>query len=89
MAAGRPVVLAIDGVIRQVVEAARGGIYAAPGQPAEVERAIRTLAANPAAARQMGLQGRRYLEENFSRQKMAEKLLKMVEEMKAITPSDR
>lgn len=89
MAAGRPVVLAIDGVIRQVVETAGGGIYAAPGQPAEVERAIRTLAANPAAARQMGLQGRRYLEENFSRQKMAEKLLKMVEEMKAITPSDR
>ncbi|MGC8856582.1 MAG: glycosyltransferase family 4 protein, partial [Anaerolineae bacterium] len=89
MAAGRPVVLAIDGVIRQVVEAAGCGIYAAPGQPAEVERAIRTLAANPAAAHQMGRQGRRYLEENFSRQKMAEKLLEMLEGMKPITPCDR
>ena len=31
MAAGRPTVLAIDGVIRQVVEAAEGGIFVPPG----------------------------------------------------------
>lgn len=89
MAAGRPVVLAIDGVIRQVVEAAACGLYAAPGQPAEIERAIRTLVANPQAARQMGLQGRRYLEEHFSRQKMAEKLVEMLEALTSLTPSDR
>ena len=33
MAAGRPVVLAIDGVIREVVEAAGCGLFAEPGNP--------------------------------------------------------
>ncbi len=31
MAAGRPTILAIDGVIRQVVDAAGGGIFVEPG----------------------------------------------------------
>lgn len=89
MAAGRPVVLAIDGVIRQVVEEAGCGIFAEPGKPAELARAIRALAADPVAARQMGMQGRRYLEEHFSREKMAEKLLALLEEMQPVTPSAR
>ncbi len=38
MAAGRPVVLAIDGVIRQVVEAAGCGIFAQPGDPPALAR---------------------------------------------------
>ena len=33
MAAGRPVALAIDGVIREVVEAAGCGHFATPGDP--------------------------------------------------------
>jgi glycosyltransferase involved in cell wall biosynthesis len=32
-------------------------------------------------ARQMGMRGRKYLEENFSREKMAEKLVGLLEEM--------
>ena len=31
MAAGRPVILAIDGVIRQVVEQAEAGVFVSPG----------------------------------------------------------
>ncbi len=34
MAAGRPVILAIDGVIRQVVEEAEAGVFVQPGDPA-------------------------------------------------------
>ena len=81
MAAGRPVVLAIDGVIREVVEAAGCGIFAEPGNPSALADAIRTLAANKDKARQMGLDGRKYLEENFSRAVIGEKLLGLLEEI--------
>ncbi len=81
MAAGRPVVLAIDGVIREVVEAAGGGIFAEPGNPAALAEAICRLAADPVTSRQMGLAGRHYLEEHFSRQASADKLARLLEEM--------
>ncbi len=81
MAAGRPVVLAIDGVIRQVVEAAGCGIFAQPGDPAALAEAIRSLAADKENSRRMGLAGRKYLEAHFSRDEMAAKLLGVLEEM--------
>ena len=76
MAAGRPVVLAIDGVIRAVVEAAGCGVFAQPGDPSALAEVVKSLAADPGRSRKMGLAGRKYLEEHFSRDKMAEKLLK-------------
>ena len=58
MAAGRPVVLAIDGVIREVVEAAGCGVFAQPGDPSALAEAIRSLAEDKEKARAMGLGGR-------------------------------
>jgi glycosyltransferase involved in cell wall biosynthesis len=81
MAAGRPVVLAIDGVIRQMVEAAHCGVFAQPGDPAALAQAIRQLAADKVASRQMGLTGRAYLEQHFSRSVVAEKLAGILENM--------
>lgn len=81
MAAGRPVVLAIDGVIREVVEAAGCGVFVPPGNAEALAEAIRELAANREKARQMGLAGRTYLEQHFSRAALAERLARMLEEM--------
>jgi glycosyltransferase involved in cell wall biosynthesis len=81
MAAGRPVVLAIDGVIREVVEAAGCGIFVEPGNPSALAEAICELAADKKKARGMGLEGRTYLEEHFSRAAIGEKLLSLLEEM--------
>jgi glycosyltransferase involved in cell wall biosynthesis len=81
MAAGRPVVLAIDGVIREVVEAAGCGIFAEPGNPSALAEAIRQLEADKDKARMMGLKGRAYLEENFSRAVIGEKLIELLESM--------
>ncbi|HNE69116.1 MAG TPA: glycosyltransferase family 4 protein [Anaerolineales bacterium] len=83
MAAGRPVVLAIDGVIREVVEAAGCGIFAAPGSADEVANAIRKLAADKKESRIMGLQGRDYLQKNFSRAAIGEKLLGLLEDLRS------
>jgi glycosyltransferase involved in cell wall biosynthesis len=81
MAAGRPVVLAIDGVIRQVVESAGAGIFVKPGDPQEMAQAIQSLALEPQKASQMGLAGRSYVEKHFSRAELAEKLALLLETM--------
>jgi glycosyltransferase involved in cell wall biosynthesis len=74
MAAGRPVLLAIDGVIREVVETARAGIFVQPGEPAGLAAAIKRLSADPGEAYKMGKNGRAYLEKHFDRADLAEKL---------------
>lgn len=81
MAAGRPVVLAIDGVIREVVEAAACGIFAEPGNSVELANAIRRLALDSAQSRALGLKGRKYLEENFSRAVIGGKLVALLEDL--------
>jgi glycosyltransferase involved in cell wall biosynthesis len=83
MAAGRPVALAIDGVIREVIEAADCGLFAAPGNPSALAEVIRQLASDRKKSRAMGLRGRAYLEEHFSRETMAGNLLKVLEALAA------
>jgi glycosyltransferase involved in cell wall biosynthesis len=82
MAAGRPVVLAIGGVIREVVETAQAGVPVTPGSSAELAEAVARLAADPAAARRMGQCGRAYVERHYNREELAEKLAFLIEEMR-------
>jgi glycosyltransferase involved in cell wall biosynthesis len=79
MAAGRPVILAIDGVIREVVEAAGCGVFCPPGDAQALADAVRKLERDRDTALRMGLAGRVYLEENFSREVIAEKLERLFE----------
>ncbi len=81
MAAGRPVLLAIDGVIRQVVEQAQAGIFVPPGEAEAMAQALRRLAADPQAGRAMGQRGRASVEAQFNRPQLAEKLARLVEDM--------
>ena len=78
MAAGRPVLLAIDGVIRELVEAAQGGIFVRPGDPADLAKAVRTLRADPGLCQQMGKAGRLYIENHYSRSQIAEQFNQMI-----------
>ncbi len=80
MASGKPVILAIDGVIREVIEAAGGGIPVPPGDPHALAQAILRLADNPELAHQMGCQGRQYVESHFERVILAEKMLQLMQE---------
>lgn len=79
MAAGRPVALAIDGVIRDVVEAAECGLFAEPGNAHALADAIGRLETNRNLAMRMGLNGRRHLKAHFSRAAIADKLLTVLE----------
>ncbi len=78
MAAGKPVVLAIDGVIREVVEAAGAGIHVPPGDPQALVEAIRTLEDNPQTGAEMGKRGREYVTAHFDRVVLAQKLEKLM-----------
>jgi glycosyltransferase involved in cell wall biosynthesis len=79
MAAGRPILLAIDGVIREVVEQADAGVFVPPGDPRALADGIQRLAADRAEGRRLGLNGRRYLEAHFNRTALAENLTDLIE----------
>lgn len=81
MAAGKPVVLAIDGVIRRVVEAAGGGIYVPPGDAEALKAAILELAGDPEKARRMGRHARTYVAAHFDRKIQAQRFIELVKDM--------
>lgn len=71
MAAGKPVLLAIDGVIRTLVEQAQAGIFITPGNPQALADGVRQLNNNTQLAQQMGAAGRAFIEQNYARSKIA------------------
>jgi glycosyltransferase involved in cell wall biosynthesis len=85
MAAGRPVVLAIDGVVRKVIEEANAGIPVEPGNPAALAQAIQILELDHKLGgdqcKRMGSAGRRYVEQHLSRAVSAQKLALLLKEM--------
>jgi glycosyltransferase involved in cell wall biosynthesis len=83
MAAGRPVVLAIDGVIRKVVEEARAGVSVPPGDPQALADAVRALADDPSGARKMGSRGRIAVERDFGREEQSRELERLIRDMTA------
>ncbi|HPO57408.1 MAG TPA: glycosyltransferase family 4 protein [Anaerolineaceae bacterium] len=83
MAAGRPVVLAIDGVIRQVIEQAGAGVAVPPGDAQALADAVAFLADNPQKAREMGAAGRLAVERSFNRWQQAAQMGAIMEEMVA------
>lgn len=82
MAAGRATLLAIDGVIREVIEQGQAGAFVPPGDPEAMARAIRQFADDRQMVRSMGLNGRRYLEAYFDRPKVAADLDKLLKSIK-------
>jgi glycosyltransferase involved in cell wall biosynthesis len=78
MAAGRPTVLAIDGVIRDVVESACGGVFVPPGNPRLLAAEIARMADDPKGARSMGLNARSYVVEHFNRDEHACELAALI-----------
>ncbi len=83
MAAGRPTILAIDGVIREVVESGRGGIFVPPGDSLSLAGAVRRLKEDPVLAKTMGASARAYVEENFNRRRQAEDFGELLQKLVA------
>jgi glycosyltransferase involved in cell wall biosynthesis len=67
MAAEKPTILGIDGVIREVVEAADGGMFVPPGNEDALARSVLHLFQNPSTAVEMGRNARSYVVKHFNR----------------------
>jgi glycosyltransferase involved in cell wall biosynthesis len=81
MAAGRPVVLAIDGVIREVVETAGAGIYTAPGDAKSLAEAVRFLACHKDQRDTMSRNGRSCVEREFNRARHTQQFVDLLQEV--------
>jgi glycosyltransferase involved in cell wall biosynthesis len=81
MAAGKPVVLAIDGVIRSVIEEAKAGVFVPPGDPIALADAIKELWQNPGVVEQMGRAAREFVSDKFDRSKQVEAFIALLQEM--------
>jgi glycosyltransferase involved in cell wall biosynthesis len=69
-----PVILSLNGEAQTVLENAQAGLHAEPEEAAAIAAAILKLKNEPAARRQMGENGRRFVAENYSRERAAQKL---------------
>jgi glycosyltransferase involved in cell wall biosynthesis len=81
MAAGRPTILGIDGVIREVLEKAEGGIFVHPGDDAALADAVQSLSADRDRAKRMGAAARAYVSEHFNRHRQAVGFVDLVEQL--------
>ncbi len=81
MACERPVIVAVDGQARQIVEEAGAGTFVEPENSEALVEAIVELAANPELRRKMGTSGRQYIVNNLSRDKTARDYIGVLEKM--------
>lgn len=81
MAAGKPTILAIDGLIREMMDRAGGGLSVPPGDPTRLAEAVSTLADVPDKAHGMGAAARRYVKEHFERTQQATQLGALVDQL--------
>jgi glycosyltransferase involved in cell wall biosynthesis len=76
MATERPIVLGVLGESAELLESAGAGVVIPPENADALARAVAGLAADPAAAREMGRKGRQLVEAEFDRDKLAAEMLR-------------
>jgi glycosyltransferase involved in cell wall biosynthesis len=79
MACGKPTVIGIDGVIREVIDQSKGGIFTKPQDAGAIADAVRYLRAHPAEARAMGERARAYVIKHFDRRQAEILMAELVE----------
>jgi glycosyltransferase involved in cell wall biosynthesis len=75
MSCKKPILMAIDGVSRELVEKAGAGIFVEPENPDDFAQKIRFYISHPELIKTQGENGYRYAKENFDREVLAKKYL--------------
>lgn len=78
----KPVIMAIDGVSRELVETAQAGSYVEPENTSAYSRVIRRYLSDPEKLETEGENGYRYARENFDRIKLAETYMEKIKSIK-------
>lgn len=80
MACKKPILMAIDGVSRELVETAAAGCYVEPENAAEYNRVIRQYLQDPVRLEQEGENGFQYAKTHFDRQVLARRFLQHIQQ---------
>ena len=78
MSCKTPILMAIDGVSRELVENASAGRYVEPENPKEYSRIIREYMENPKLLKKHGENGYFYAKKNFDRKLLADQYIKRI-----------
>ncbi len=81
MAAKKPIVLGIDGVIRKVVEDGEGGIFVQPGDEQQLADAVVWMFENQTKANEMGVSGSAYVAQHYNREHHAAEFCNLIEKV--------
>lgn len=76
----KPVLMAIDGVSRTLVEEAQAGLYIEPENAPDFAQKIRYYLSQPELLTQQGQNGYAYARTHFDREKLAHKYLRLLQE---------
>jgi glycosyltransferase involved in cell wall biosynthesis len=77
----KPILMAIDGVSRALVEDAKAGSFVIPEDPDSFNQIIREYLKNPSRLKEEGENGYNFAKNNFDRAILAEKYIKHIERM--------
>jgi glycosyltransferase involved in cell wall biosynthesis len=86
-ACGCPVLLSIEGEAHRVLEQAGAGVFVPPEDASQMAAAILELKGAPERLRCQGERGRRFVEEHYSRRRLAARLERLLQE--SIEDADR
>jgi len=78
MSAARPIIIGIDGVVRELVEDARAGIYVEPENAKEFANAVLKLKEKPQLCNECGRNGLDFVKQNFARDVLADKYISII-----------
>ena len=79
MACAKPIILPIDGAVKEIViDQAMAGVFIHPNNIEEFENAIIKLKNNTKECRKLGQNGYKFVIKNFDRKKLAEKYLEII-----------
>jgi len=80
MSCRKPILMAIDGVSRQLIEESEAGSYVEPENPKAYNEVIRDYINNPERLKREGMNGYTYAKSNFDRNKLALDYLNHIKE---------
>lgn len=78
MSCAKPIILAIDGVAKELIEEAKAGIYVEPENIQMFKEAVLKLHKNPLLCQAFGQNGYEYVTQNFSREQLADQYEKIL-----------
>ncbi len=74
LAAGKPVIINLEGYASQIITTANAGLVAQPDNSIDLAKQILYLHNNIEIAKQMGINGRKYVEQYYDREKLLKEL---------------